>query len=49
MSQLLQQVIDRGEVIDDWLSPLRAHALEALSNAKSVSSTHLTLPTTHPV
>lgn len=34
MSQLLQQVIDRGQVIDDWLSPLRAHALEALSHAK---------------
>ena len=32
MSQWLQQVIDRGQAIDDWLSPLRAEALETLSN-----------------
>jgi len=34
MSQWLQQVIDRGQAIDDWLSPLRAQALDALSNTK---------------
>jgi Fe-S cluster assembly protein SufD len=34
MSQWLQQVIDRGQAVDDWLSPLRAQALEALSNTK---------------
>jgi Fe-S cluster assembly protein SufD len=34
MSQWLQQVIDRGQAIDDWLSPLRAQALEALGNTK---------------
>ena len=34
MSQWLTQVIDRGQAIDDWLSPLRAQALEALGNAK---------------
>lgn len=34
MSHWLQQVIDRGKTIDDWLSPLRAQALEALSNTK---------------
>lgn len=30
MSQWLQQVIDRGQAIDDWLSPVRAQALETL-------------------
>jgi Fe-S cluster assembly protein SufD len=32
MSHWLQQVLDRGRAIDDWLSPLRAMALEVLSN-----------------
>jgi len=31
MSQWLQQVIKRGQAIDDWLSPLRVEALKALS------------------
>ncbi|GGD58606.1 Fe-S cluster assembly protein SufD [Lacimicrobium alkaliphilum] len=30
MSQWLQQVIDRGQAIDDWLSPVREQALESL-------------------
>ncbi|MBA6288760.1 Fe-S cluster assembly protein SufD [Colwellia sp. MB3u-4] len=34
MSQWLKQVIDRGQAIDDWLSPLRAQSLEALGKAK---------------
>jgi Fe-S cluster assembly protein SufD len=34
MSHWLQQVIDRGQAIDDWLSPLRTQALEALGNTK---------------
>ncbi|MBA6342216.1 Fe-S cluster assembly protein SufD [Colwellia sp. MB02u-10] len=34
MSQWLKQVIDRGQAIDDWLSPLRVQALEALGNTK---------------
>ncbi|MCC5827171.1 Fe-S cluster assembly protein SufD [Alkalimonas sp.] len=32
MSAWLQQVIERGQGIDDWLSPARARALDALSN-----------------
>jgi Fe-S cluster assembly protein SufD len=34
MNQWLQQVIDRGQAIDDWLNPLRAQSLEALGKAK---------------
>ncbi|SEA45412.1 Fe-S cluster assembly protein SufD [Alkalimonas amylolytica] len=32
MNAWLQQAIERGQGIDDWLSPARARALEALSN-----------------
>lgn len=31
MSAWLQQVIDRGQAMNDWLSPVRSQALEALS------------------